>query len=165
MDGHVGPRLAGSFLPRFSETNANGVRFLSDLYDGGVRCTDAEVGRLLDTLAASGWGDDTAVLVLSDHGEAFGEHDDLDHASHYRSVTHVPFMLHAPGGITGRRNEPVSGVDVLPTVLDVKSLSGNVNSMSMVMLMGCSCCCRAAGTASSVGSRMHPAQRLCVNTP
>src|SRR6185295_20284991 len=47
---------------------------LRNHYDDEVRFTDAQVGKLLDHVAAQPWGKTTAVVVTADHGEAFGEH-------------------------------------------------------------------------------------------
>jgi arylsulfatase A-like enzyme len=45
-----------------------------DLYDHEVRWTDDQMKRLLDFVQAQPWGKKTAIIVTSDHGEAFGEH-------------------------------------------------------------------------------------------
>src|SRR5262249_54212829 len=47
---------------------------LSDKYDGEVAFVDRYLGDLLDELKAEGLDKNTAVIVFSDHGEAFGEH-------------------------------------------------------------------------------------------
>src|SRR6185436_749940 len=45
-----------------------------DLYDGEVAFVDRHLGRLLALLDQPPFADRTAVLLTSDHGEAFGEH-------------------------------------------------------------------------------------------
>jgi choline-sulfatase len=45
-----------------------------DLYDSEVAFTDQQLGRLFDYVAASELAASTAIIVTSDHGEAFGEH-------------------------------------------------------------------------------------------
>lgn len=111
----------GEFSPGAKSTPDEG-RFFSDLYDGGIRFTDAELARLLDALATSPWKDETAILVTSDHGEEFGEHGGYSHATLYQTVVHVPFLLHVPGVAAGVVHTPISGLDVTPTVLDVLGL-------------------------------------------
>ena len=110
------------FLPPKSETTRADQRQLSNLYDGGIHFTDAEIGRLLVALTSGPWADDTAILLLSDHGEGFLEHDTFSHGGPYHTITHVPFILHLPGGPTGRIDAPVSGVDVSPTILELLGL-------------------------------------------
>jgi arylsulfatase A-like enzyme/Tfp pilus assembly protein PilF len=96
-------------------------RFADRPYDGEVAFADAQVGRLLDAVRAAGHEDDTVVVVLADHGEGLGEHDEATHGLLlYESTLRVPLLAAGPGVGAGRvLSEPVSTVDVLPTVLDL----------------------------------------------
>jgi arylsulfatase A-like enzyme len=70
---------------------------LVDLYDDCLVGLDAELGRFLDRLRASGGLEETWVVITSDHGEEFGEHGIFGHgASLYNQVTHVPLILIPP---------------------------------------------------------------------
>ena len=95
------------------------IRHLVDLYDAGVRQTDAEVGRLIEFLRLEGLLDQTLVIITADHGEQFLEHGSVLHSrTHYQEVMRVPLILRGPGIPAGRRiATPVSLVDVVPTVL------------------------------------------------
>ena len=89
------------------------------LYDGEIAYTDAEIGRLIDALAASRELDDTIVVVVSDHGEEFGEHDSFGHATHlHGEVLRVPFIVRYPPAIAAatRVMTPVALSDVPATV-------------------------------------------------
>ncbi len=90
------------------------------LYDARIRYLD---GWLDETFELLGVDDETLVVVVSDHGEAFGEHGNDAHAccSLHGEVNRVLMVWRAPGlGIRPRRIDlNVSLVDVLPTVLDV----------------------------------------------
>ena len=98
---------------------------LRGLYDGEVEYFDQCFGTLVDGLAARGLRDDTAVIVLADHGEGFFEHGSLGHAyGHWFEVTQVPLVLWVPG-LTDREitvDTTVSHVDVAPTILDLMGL-------------------------------------------
>ena len=84
------------------------------LYQGGVRQVDASVGRLLDTLAAEGIADDTAVLLAGDHGEEFGDHGHLAHYPKlYDDLIRVPLIVDVPGA-DARRVERQVGLDAVP---------------------------------------------------
>ena len=79
-------------------------RFAGRPYDGEIAFTDAQVGRVLDALRASGHDRDTVVMVLADHGEGLGEHDELTHAVLiYQSTMRVPFIVAGPGVPAGAR--------------------------------------------------------------
>ncbi len=74
------------------------VKGIFDGYDVGVRYADDAVGSLLNKLADLGVLDDTAVLVSSDHGEAFGELGVYaDHQGADEATCHIPAVLRWPG--------------------------------------------------------------------
>lgn len=100
-------------------------RVLVDEYDRTIREADDLVGGLLDELVALGLDDRTLVVLVSDHGEGFGEHGSLGHSfSGHQEVIRVPIVLRGPGVPEGLSIEtPVSLVDVAPTVLDWLGLS------------------------------------------
>jgi arylsulfatase A-like enzyme len=88
-------------------------------YAGEIFHADASIGRLLEAVRSRRPG--TIVLLTSDHGESFGENSRyLVHGyTTTPDVAHVPFILEAPGIEPGRRREPVSHVDVMPTLLEL----------------------------------------------
>ncbi len=93
----------------------------SILYDGSVRLADSRVGEVLDVLRQRGILDETLFILLSDHGEEFGEHGGWLHdQSVYEELIRVPMVLRFPGRQFAGRivGEPVSLVDVLPTIAD-----------------------------------------------
>ena len=101
------------------------VRYLIDLYDGGVAYTDARFGELLDELKKRGLYDEAIIVVVSDHGEEFLEHGLLLHEQIYDEVVRVPIMIKLPGGRHGgRRVSALVGLaDVMPTALDAAGLA------------------------------------------
>jgi arylsulfatase A-like enzyme len=77
-------------------------RRLSNLYDQCLYDLDAELGRFLRDLRASGRLANTWVVITSDHGEHFGEHDLFCHGSSlYNEQTHVPLVVIPPLGAEG----------------------------------------------------------------
>jgi arylsulfatase A-like enzyme len=99
------------------------LNYLVSRYDAGIAFMDSELKRLFDGMKQVGLYDNTLIIVTSDHGEAFGEHDDLGHpASVHQELVHVPLLIKYPRSVpseAGRQIEAtVSGVDLLPTVLD-----------------------------------------------
>lgn len=93
-------------------------------YDREIRFTDDQVGAFLASLHRLGLDDRTIVILLSDHGEEFGDHGGMGHGrTLYREVLHVPLVVRAPGLATPARiATPVSLLDVAPTVLDLLGL-------------------------------------------
>ena len=73
------------------------VKQIFDGYDVGIRFADDAVGVLMNKLDDLGIRDETAVLVSSDHGEAFGELGVYaDHQAADESTCHIPAVLYWP---------------------------------------------------------------------
>jgi arylsulfatase A-like enzyme len=89
-------------------------------YLANVRAAEQKVATVLAALDASGRADRTLVVLLSDHGDSFGEGGGaLGHGVNLRDeVLRIPLVLRGPG-VPARRTvgEPVSIADVAPTVL------------------------------------------------
>ncbi|MBK8482629.1 MAG: sulfatase-like hydrolase/transferase [Proteobacteria bacterium] len=101
-----------------------GVAGLREKYDQEVAFVDAWLGRLLAALDASKLRRDTAILLFSDHGEAFGEHKFYFHGQAlYDEVLHVPLILVAPGLTPRTVNQPVALLDVAPTLVELVGLA------------------------------------------
>jgi arylsulfatase A-like enzyme len=94
-------------------------------YLNAMRHADSCLGELLDMLDATKLADSTLVVVVGDHGEAFGQHRfNYAHAQHlYEENVHVPLVLIHPRLFKGGTSDVLCGiVDLAPTVLDVLDL-------------------------------------------
>ena len=101
---------------------------LSRLYAGEITFTDREIGRLLLGLKSLGVLDESLVIVTADHGETRWEHGNAWNHGLWVSQTdvHVPLIMRLPEAFAEGNAErgatvktPVSGVDLMPTVLDL----------------------------------------------
>lgn len=98
---------------------------IRDLYDAGIRYTDALLGRILEATREGGRLDQTVVLVVSDHGEMVGEHDLYGHGvPMYEPILSVPLLVRYPPRVPAgaRATTPVSTVGAYATVLDLVGL-------------------------------------------
>ncbi|MEX1023915.1 MAG: sulfatase [Planctomycetota bacterium] len=117
-------------------------RFLASQYAGEVSFMDAEIGRLFDELRERGIWDDAIIVVTGDHGETFWEHgDQWNHGlGVYQTTVHVPGLVKLPAGRAAgvRVAEPVSSIDVLPTVLELAGLTlpAQLEGRSLVAAFG-----------------------------
>jgi arylsulfatase A-like enzyme len=69
-----------------------------DAYDGAIAYVDQEIGRLVNTLLQNGQLENTILIIVSDHGEMFGEHGLFNHGgSLHRELIHVPLIISWPG--------------------------------------------------------------------
>ncbi len=105
-------------------------------YDGGIAYVDFHIGELIKRLKKAGLYEKTVIIITSDHGEAFGERDFIQHEnSVYQNEVYVPLLIRYPG--TGQSkvvDEFVSGVDIMPTVLDFLGyeIPGNLQGISLL---------------------------------
>ena len=98
-------------------------------YDYEIAFADLWVGKLLATLPALELDGNTMVVVIADHGEAFGEHRVAGQRlyyhgrSLYQELVHVPLIVHVPGLAATTITQPVMLIDVAPTILALFGLS------------------------------------------
>ena len=95
---------------------------LKNLYDSEVRFLDEHIGSLVDHLKETDQLDDTVIIFTGDHGECLGEHRLINHNRLYRCSVNVPMLVHIPGEGHERIDTPVSGIDIMPTILDVLNI-------------------------------------------
>jgi choline-sulfatase len=96
------------------------VRAARHAYYAMVSYVDDKVGRLLETLAACGFADDTVVVFTADHGEMLGERGMFYKQCFFEPSVRVPLIVGAPARFAARRvASPVSLVDLLPTLIEI----------------------------------------------
>ncbi len=96
-----------------------------ELYDDCIAYADQEIGNLLAALDRLGVRDRTAVVITADHGESLGEGGRFLHGhSLLEELVRVPLILVLPWDPEPRTIvEPVSLLDVAPTLLDLAGLA------------------------------------------
>lgn len=116
------------FWSQFGPTDASQRAELERRYAAEVRYTDAMLGRLYDTLEASGSLERTWLVVTSDHGEEMWEHGQFLHGhSLFDELLRVPLVVVPPkqqaAAKRGQRvDTQVRLEDVAATVLDIAGL-------------------------------------------
>ncbi|NNE72141.1 MAG: sulfatase [Acidimicrobiales bacterium] len=90
--GHPPPRQP------WNADSMDAVKGIFDGYDVGIKYADDAVGAVVNKLSDLGVLDDTAILISSDHGEAFGELGVYaDHQAADEATCHIPSILRWPG--------------------------------------------------------------------
>ena len=103
------------------------LAYIEDVYDNEVRYQDRQIGVLVDTLRNLELLEETAIVILSDHGEEFMDHGDWNHGYRmWEEQLRVPLVVWLPERERIRRGleprlvkELVSQVDLLPGLLDL----------------------------------------------
>ena len=91
------------------------------LYYHLLTMVDQAIGRILDSLEASGMADETIVVFTSDHGDLLGAHGGLQQkwCNAFDEATRVPLLVKGPGvvPVPGGVSMPTSHVDLIPTLM------------------------------------------------
>ncbi len=111
-------RYRNGRVPRLKKTD---LEYMVALYDEGIRHVDRVIGGLTRELGRITDGDNTLLLVTSDHGDEFYEHGGLGHGTTlYGELVDSFLLVHYPEQVPpGRVDELVSLVDVVPTVMEL----------------------------------------------
>ena len=107
-------------VPDYLPDTADVRQDLADFY-GSITVADAAVGQLLDTLAATGLDRNTWVVFMTDHGPALPRAK----STLYDAGTGIAVIVRPPKGTDHSPpvyDELFSGVDLLPTLLDLLGL-------------------------------------------
>jgi len=102
-----------------------GKRFTERPYDAGIAFADQQIGRIIEYLDQHHLRNRTLIVVVGDHGEGLGEHDEREHGHMlYNSTLRVPMIVAHPSlGQPGHRAaQAVSLVDLLPTLRECLGL-------------------------------------------
>lgn len=91
-------------------------------YAGEIAYVDSLLGHLISHLKKRNMYEDSMLIITSDHGEHFGEHNRAYHQfSLYDEVLHVPLVIKFPGNEFGggEVSSIVSLTDIFPTISDI----------------------------------------------
>ncbi|MBW1842720.1 MAG: sulfatase-like hydrolase/transferase [Deltaproteobacteria bacterium] len=103
---------------RFYETSSESA------YHGEIQYIDEQINRVLAQIEGLGLRERTLVVVVADHGEAMGEHDEKTHMYFvYDGTIRVPLLFWGATVPKGLKIESlVRTVDIAPTILDMLNL-------------------------------------------
>ncbi|MEM9781778.1 MAG: choline-sulfatase [Pseudomonadota bacterium] len=102
------------------EIGEDDVRRARRAYFANISYLDEKIGTLLDALDAT--RQEAVILFVSDHGDMLGERGLWFKMSFYEGSSRVPLMLSAPGIAPRRVDEPVSTIDVTPTLAEIAGI-------------------------------------------
>lgn len=107
----------------FPVTQELAWRYKTWAYLAAIYHVDHQIGRIMAALEASPYRDDTAVMILSDHGFSLGHFDWFGKFTLWEEAARTPLLLRLPGQTTASVvDTPVSLMDVFPTILEIADL-------------------------------------------
>ncbi len=132
-----GPTLRDEKLAPFPRT-PYAVKVNRQEYYAIITHMDAQVGRILDALEATGKADNTYIFFSADHGLACGQHGLMGKQNLFDHSVRMPFMVVGPGVAKGTRNEtPIYLQDIMPTTLELAGVEkpAHVEFKSLLPMM------------------------------
>ncbi len=112
--------------------------YKNDLYGGEIAYVDHHIGELMTYLKDNGLYDDMLIVLVGDHGEGLGDHQEITHGLFlYEECVHVPFLIKLPkreGSAGGHPIEQSASLeDVAPTLMELCGLGfTQTNGTSLV---------------------------------
>lgn len=130
-------RIRDEVLAPFPRTPEIVQQHIADYY-GMISHMDAEIGRVLKTLEATGQLENTLIIYTADHGLAVGQHGLLGKQNLYSHSIRVPSIFAGPGVPEGKTVDALTYLyDVFPTVCELTAVAcpDTVEGRSLVPLM------------------------------
>lgn len=113
-------------------------QYADDPYNGEVAYVDYALKPLIDLTEADPYRNSTIVIFTADHGESLGEHGEETHGFlAYNSTLWVPLIIVVPGIKPATINEPVSHIDLFPTIAELINLRppDHLQGISLVSIL------------------------------
>ena len=120
QDPHA-QRLMDACDWRGLEVTPEHIRRSRQGYFANISYVDDKIGEILAALEAT--RQEAVVVFVSDHGEMLGRRGLWFKMNFYEGSALVTLMISAPGLATGRVDDPVSTIDLTPTLCDLAGVS------------------------------------------
>jgi iduronate 2-sulfatase len=110
-------------IPKKGELDDDLTRALIHGYHAATSYMDAQLGKVLDALDATGQADNTIIVLWGDHGWHLGDHGMWCKHTNYEQAARIPLLIAGPG-ITpgGSTTALIETVDLYPTISDLAGL-------------------------------------------
>jgi arylsulfatase A-like enzyme len=107
----------------FANISKPDLIYLKALYDGEITYVDKELKRIFNLLEQSGLSENTIIIITSDHGEEFYEHNAMGHCNDlFQELIFVPLIIKIPDQLKkGIIRKAVSFIDIAPTLVNLVS--------------------------------------------
>jgi arylsulfatase A-like enzyme len=108
------------YMDSFDQKKQSDLDYVRMLYDTNIKILDDRLKTLLDQLASESLSKQTITVIMSDHGESFGEHGKFNHESDYHSeLFYTPLIIRSSFLPQKRLEQTSSNIDIFPTLLDL----------------------------------------------
>ncbi|WP_395737653.1 sulfatase-like hydrolase/transferase [Prosthecobacter sp.] len=91
-------------------------------YHAATSYMDAQVGKVLDALDASGLAENTIIVFWGDHGWHLGDHGMWCKHTNYEQAARIPVIVTGPGIAPARTQALIESCDIYPTLVELTQL-------------------------------------------
>jgi iduronate 2-sulfatase len=110
-------------IPKEGPLSDELTRTLIHGYHAATSYMDAQVGKVLDALDASGQADNTIIILWGDHGWHLGDHGMWCKHTNYEQAAKIPLIIAGPGITPGTSTTALmETVDLYPTISEFAGL-------------------------------------------
>lgn len=123
------PCSTDGFSFNYTEYDREHLDTVINKFDNAMLYIDRQVGAFIEYLKSAGRFENSLIVVASDHGEAFYKHGLPTHGtSLFEDQIRTTTLFKLPGGNQrGVREDPISLIDLNPTILEVLGLPNHPN--------------------------------------
>jgi arylsulfatase A-like enzyme len=112
-------QVRDELLADFPRTTDEVRRHIAEYY-AMITHLDAQIGRIVSTLEARGWTENTIFVLAGDNGLAIGRHGLMGKQNLYDHSLHVPLLMAGPGVPKGETRDAYTYLlDIAPTLCDL----------------------------------------------
>ncbi len=121
-------------LLEYANAHYRNLGFIENLYlkagyDNCIAKVDYALGQLFELLKSKGLYDSSLIIIVSDHGESFGEHNLYQHNDIYEATARTVSLIKFPNNqYAGMEvNDLTILEDIFPTIFDVLGIDIGIN--------------------------------------
>lgn len=115
--------IYNAYISTFDKNNPSHQTFLRMMYDSTVYQVDKTLLPLFELLESQKIKKNTITILMSDHGESFGEYGKLGHDSNNHSVLHyTPLIVNSPKISAKVVKSTTGNIDIFPSIMEMLGL-------------------------------------------
>ncbi|HWS48686.1 MAG TPA: sulfatase-like hydrolase/transferase [Candidatus Methanoperedens sp.] len=112
--------VENSYLSPINPQKKSDLAFIRMMYDSVIREFDQNIAPLLTQITSGTYAKNTITIMMSDHGETFGEHGTFSHDNnHFSELFYTPLIIYSPKLTPTEVNHTSGNIDIYPTLLSL----------------------------------------------
>ena len=127
--------IYNSYLETFDIKNPSHLIYLRMMYDSMVSQVDQSLAPLFKKINERRYLKNTVTIIMSDHGESFGEYGTLGHDSnHHSDLYYTPLIVNYPKVSPKIIKSTTGNIDIFPTILELVGINLSLNLQGKSLL-------------------------------